>query len=407
MRPMPILERIPEIQFVGLLFALFVFPKLVQRFRIPSAATCVALGAVAGMGLGLFRQDATVGLLSTLGIVALFLFAGLDVDFDQLRINRGVLLQHLLVRLALLVVVGGTAWQGFGFEPRAAALLALALTTPSTGFILDSLPGLGVSGHESSWIRSKAIAAELLALLLLFLVLQPPEPERAAGSVLVLVGMIAVLPLLFRFFAARILPFAPKSEFAFLLMLATTSALVTRALGAYYLIGAFVVGIAAQRFRRQLPAMASEQMVHAVEVFASFFIPVYFFHAGVELERDEFSRRAVLLGLGFAAILVPLRLGLIALHRRVAFGESLRDGMRIGVGVSPTLVFTLVIAGILRDRFEIPAELFGALVVYALVTTLLPGFLLGRPYPGLEEVRAPAAGPAVPTNSVPGSGPGA
>ncbi|MBK7092132.1 MAG: hypothetical protein IPH59_10520 [bacterium] len=66
-------------------------------------------------------------------------------------------------------------------------------------------------------------------------------------------------------------------------MLAVVCAFVTRELGVYYLVGAFVAGVAAQRFREELPAMASEQMLHAVELFASVFVPFYFFNAGLHL----------------------------------------------------------------------------------------------------------------------------
>jgi hypothetical protein len=39
-------------------------------------------------------------------------------------------------------------------------------------------------------------------------------------------------------------------------------------------------------------------------------------------------------------------------------------------------VFTLVIAAILRDVFEVPRAVFGGLVIYTLGNTLIPGFAL-------------------------------
>ena len=69
-----------EVAFVVLLFGLFVVPRMLQRYRMPSAMTALVFGAVAGMGFGLLQGDPIVSLLSTLGIVALFLFAGLEVQ---------------------------------------------------------------------------------------------------------------------------------------------------------------------------------------------------------------------------------------------------------------------------------------------------------------------------------------
>ena len=46
----------------------------------------------------------------------------------------------------------------------------------------------------------------------------------------------------------------------------------------------------------------------------------------------------------------------------------------------PTLIFTLVLAGILRERFRIDDVVFGALLVYAAVTTILPSLVFRMPF---------------------------
>jgi Kef-type K+ transport system membrane component KefB len=390
-----------ELQYVLLLFVLFVLPRALQRYRLPSAITCVVLGAIASIGFNLFAHDSVVTLLSTFGIVSLFLFAGLDVEFQELQRNARILTQHILIRVMLVAAVTLAAVQFLGLGIQASILTALALTTPSTGFILDSLNSLGVSSSEKTWIKAKAIATELVALAVLFLALQPPRPVSILKSTAIMVGLIAFLPVIFRLFARIVLPYAPKSEFAFLLMLAVLSALVTRELGAYYLVGAFIVGLTAQRFRERMPAIASTQMIGAVELFASFFVPFYFFHAGLGLRSGDFSRNSLLLGALFVAVMIPLRISLVAVHRRYSLGESLRKGARIGLSISPTLVFTLVIAEILRDRFGVSQAVFGGLIIYTLANTLLPGFILRlAPAPETEvELPLPEMALAVPHTS--------
>lgn len=378
-----------------LLFALFIVPRLLVRYRFPTAVTSLGLGAAAGLGFGWFHDDTTIQLLSGLGIVALFLFAGLDVSFEELQRERGVVAQHLLIlgfTLALVTWVM-TLWLGLPLRP--AILVALALLTPSTGFILDSLGSLPVTERERFWIKSKAVAAELLALGVLFITLQSATLARLAVSILVLAALVAVLPFLFRFFAVWIAPHAPKSEFSFLVILAVFAAMVTLRLGVYYLVGAFVVGLVAQRFREELPAMASERMLHAVEAFAVFFIPFYFFSAGLHLGRGDFSLEALLLGVTFLGLVLPFRILVVSLHRRVALREPLAHGARVAASMLPTLVFTLVIAGILRDRFDVDPAIFGGLIVYTLANTLVPGFALRIPVPDFgpmtEELPVPEA----------------
>ena len=52
----------------------------------------------------------------------------------------------------------------------------------------------------------------------------------------------------------------------------------------------------------------------------------------------------------------------------------------MAVALAPTLVFTLVLAAILRDRFGIPDVLFGALLLYTALATMLPSLVLREPF---------------------------
>jgi hypothetical protein len=54
----------------------------------------------------------------------------------------------------------------------------------------------------------------------------------------------------------------------------------------------------------------------------------------------------------------------------------------------PTLVFTLVIMGILAEQFALPSVMAGALVFYTIVNTTLPAFILKAPPANFEEVAA-------------------
>ncbi len=388
-----------ELVYVALIFSLFVIPKALQRFRIPGAITSLLLGLAASRA-GLLHGDPTIALLATLGISGLFLFAGLDVDAADLRRGASLVVQHLIVQAALLGGVGWAIVRLTGVAWRPAALVALALVTPSTGFILDSLASFGLDADQRFWTRTKAIATELLALAVLFAVLQSTSAVRFAGATLALAAVVAVIPLVMRGFARAIAPYAPRSEFAFLVMLSVLAAFATRKLGVYYLVGAFLVGVAARRFRERLPAFSSDRLLHAVEVFASFFAPFYFFNAGAHLHPELLGLGALGAGLVYLVVMIPIRTALVTVHRRLALGERLADGGRVAIALLPTLVFTLVLAEILVERFEAPGWLVGGLIPYTLANTLLPALML-RATPSFESVHLDEAldEPPAPTPS--------
>jgi len=384
----PTTERGPrELAFIALLFGLFIVPKALQRFRLPGAITSLLMG-IAARGLGFFPEDPTLQLLSTLGIVALFLFAGLEIDGRELRKNVSPLVWHAAIWSALFTLTAVITVQVLGASGRVAALVALALVTPSTGFILSSLSGFGLSDVEQRSVKTYAIGSELIALTVLFFVLQSTSALRLGLAIAAMVALVVLIPLAFRFFAAVVAPYAPRSEFAFLLMVAVVCAYTTRRLGVYYLVGAFVVGLAAQRFRADHPAMSSEKMVDALESFGSVFIPFYFFHAGTEISREQLTLNAFGIGVLLLVILVPVRVAVTGLHRKLTLRESFRASRRIGSALLPTLVFTLVIAGILHNRFALSGDIVGGLVLYTILNTMMPAFTLHGEPADFEDVEA-------------------
>jgi len=364
-----------DVIYLLLIFALLVIPRAVQRFSVPAPLTCLLFGIGAVLWLGDGAHDAVVNLLAILGISSLFLFAGLEVDLAQLRKGLWPLLLHLLIRSATLVGVAWLAWHYAGLSWQAAGLLALALLTPSTGFIMDSLAQLGLNEEERFWVTSKAIAGELLALVAMFVVMQANDPVQLGLSSLVLAAMLVGLPLLFIGLGRWVAPHAPGSEFSLLVMVGMLAAYITYWLGVYYLVGAFIAGLVARLLQRRMPLLASHDNLHALRLFSSFFVPFYFFNSGTHVPGDALSLEALGLGVLITLVVLPLRLAVIVLQRRMVFGESLRSSLRVALALSPTLIFTLVLAGIMREHFAVPPVLYGALLFYAAVTTLLPSLV--------------------------------
>ncbi|MDH5265384.1 MAG: cation:proton antiporter [Betaproteobacteria bacterium] len=369
----------PEILVLALICGLLVVPRALQRFRIPAPLTCFALGIGAGIAAATFRGDVTLTLLATFGISSLFLFAGLEIDLAGLWKGRAMLAGHLAI---LGASVAGLAWaavEWLGLGWPAATLLVLAVMTPSTGFILDTLERLGLAEKERFWVASKAVAAELVALATLFVVLQSESAERLALASGALVALIVLLPVAYLLLGRLVVAYAPGSEFSLLVMVGLVAAYATKLLGAYYLVGAFLAGLAARLLRERMPALSSKANEHAVKVFASFFIPFYFFSSGMNVPAQAFTWQALAIGLALSATVLPARIGAVWLQRRLFLHEDAQSSRRVAIALTPTLIFTLVLAGILRERYGIDDALYGGILVYAAASTVLPSILIAAP----------------------------
>lgn len=377
-----------EVGYVLLLFVLVVVPRVMIPLRIPAAVSALALGAAFGLGAQWFVGDETVVLLGTFGIVSLFLLAGLEVEFGELRREWRMIGWHLAERVVLFAVTMWVVGRQLDLGPRMATVVSLALMTPSTGFILDSLGAFGLKEAERFWVKSYAISSEVLALLVLFVVMQAGSATQLGQSSIVLMGMLLLVPLAYWMFSRTVARWAPRSEFAFVMLVAVVCALGTKKLGVYYLVGAFVAGLGARAVRHVAPDMSSPALVHALELFASFFVPFYFFRAGTNLNASMFTWASLELGLLFLFGALLLRVAANVLVRQLLMDEPARQSLRIALPLLPTVVFTLVLAGILRDEFGASPTLVGALVVYALGNTILPGLIIGKATPTFDAADA-------------------
>lgn len=368
-----------QVIYLAIVFILLVFPRALQKYNIPAPLTCFALGMITVFGIADYSHDITLSFLAALGISSLFLFAGLEVDMHDLKKGFWPLLSHLFIRF--LVIVGFT-WASMNYleySMQVAGLLALALLTPSTGFILESLAGLNLDENEIFWVKSKAIAGELLALLLLFVFLKSGSAADLATSSAVLLAIAFGLPLLFMFLGRIVIPFASGSEFSLLIMVGLIAAYLTKQIGVYYLVGAFFTGLAARQLREKMPTLASDDNLHAVQLFASFFVPFYFFYGGMKVPHGALQWESLWIGLAITAVVLPLRVAAVALQRMYVNKDEMKSSFDVAIALAPTLIFTLVIASILHEEFGISDTLFGGLLVYAGITTILPSFTLNKP----------------------------
>ncbi len=371
-----------ELAYLLLICCLMIVPGLLQRLRVPPPLTCFLLGVALILVIpgAADHGDAAVHLLGALGISTLFLYAGLEVDLATLRRAVGPLSAYLLTRVLAVAAVSWLGWRYAGLRWQDATLLSLALLTSSTGFIIDSLERFGLEPEERFWVTNSAISGELLALAIMFGVIKATNPQDLGLASLALLATLIALPLTLVALGRWLIPYAPGSAFSLLIMVGFAAAFVTDKLGVEYLLGAFLAGLFARVLENRVPPFASPDNQRAVKLFSSFFLPFYFFAHGAHVPPAALSVDALLIGLALTAVLVPLRAFAIWARRSLMGQGDTRSSLRVAAALTPTLIFTLVLAAILRERGAISDALFGGLLLYAGLNTMLPSFLLRAPF---------------------------
>jgi Kef-type K+ transport system membrane component KefB len=365
-----------ELGYAFLIVLLFILPRIFLRFGIPMALTAFGLGVGTNMVLSSFNGTDVIPLFSTLGIISLFLFAGLEVNLSIFKRYSKEIFGHLGFRLFIILILSFVFSHLFNLSAPTAAIFSLAIATPSTGFILNNLESSKMPENQKFWIMLKAISAEIIALVLLLVFSQTGEVENIIGSFLIIILMILVLPFLLKKLAVSLEKVAPNSEFGFIMILAIISSLITKKLGAYYIVGAFLVGIVTGEYKRRSPSPQTEQVLQSLRSFSSFFIPFYFFNAGIKMPSQIITLDALNIALLILAITLPIKILSVVIQRRFSFIENWRDSFAIAISLTPTLIFGMVLADILKERFGLSDSLYVGLIIYSLLTTIVSQILL-------------------------------
>ena len=274
-----------ELAYLLLICGLLVVPGLLQRVRVPPPLTCFAAGLA--VILGCCRASTATTTPCTCWPRSASRRCSCTPasrsTCETLRSAVGPLSVYLLTRALSLAAVAWLAAATLALGWQDATLLALALLTSSTGFIIDSLDRYGLEPEERFWVTNNAISGELLALAVMFVVLKATDPVGLALATLALAGTLVALPLALLALGRWIIPYAAGSAFSLLVMVGFAAAFVTDRLGVEYLLGAFLAGLVARLLeRRGCRQLASHDNLRAVKLFSSFFLPFYFFARGAQ-----------------------------------------------------------------------------------------------------------------------------
>ena len=325
--------------------------------------------------------------VATIGVVLFLLTAGIEVDLTNVfRQGRSALLVSsfgVLFPFALGFAAAGLFPQFLGAEPGSdrlifASFLGTALSISALPVIAKILMDLNLLRSDvGTVVLSSAMFDDLVGWILFSLVLALMNTgSHSLGSikhtiVLTLLFVILVLTL-GRWFVDKAIPQIqahatwPGGVLGFIFTLTLASAAYTEYAGIHAVFGAFIMGIAIGESRH----LRERTREHIHQVVTNVFAPLFFasiglrtnfaanFSLGVTVTILAVACLGKLLGAGWGA-----RLG----------GMDRRTSLAVGMGMNARGAMEIIL-GLLALQYGLIRErMFVALVVMALVTSLVSG----------------------------------
>jgi Kef-type K+ transport system membrane component KefB len=378
--------------------------EVAERLALPAVVAEIAAGVLIGpSALRLVGgEDEVLRVLGELGVILLLLQVGLQMDLAELgAVGRPAVLVAA-TGVAVPFAGGWAVASALGHGGHTAVFIGAALTATSVGITARVFADLrALATVEARTVLGAAVVDDVMGLVILTVVVRVVE----AGSVSPLeVAGVVGLALAFLVVAtgagSRLAPpvfagvqrLARSSGTLVPLALAFTLAVAELASAARLapIVGAFVAGLAlartgqAERIRRELTPIG-----HV-------FVPVFFLQIGIDARLSEFARPAVL-GLA-AALLVVAVAGKLVSAAGAAGAPG--DKLLLGLGMIPRGEVGLIFASLGRASGLLGQDLYAALLLVVLASTLVAPPLLrvrllalrNRRRAGAGSTSAPAGG---------------
>ncbi len=325
----------PVLIFTLLLLIILAAPPIAYRLRLPNIVVLILAGVLVGpYGLDLLRRDATMVLFGAVGLLYIFLLAGLELDLREFQRNRNRSLVFGLLTFSIPQAVGtAAALFILGFSPASSILLA-SMFASHTLLTYPVVSRMGLARNKAVTVAvGGTMVTDTLALLILAVITGAANGELNAGFVLQLLIAFVVLaglvlwgfPRLGAWFF-RYEPVDGSAKFVFVLAMTFLAASLSIFAGLEPIIGAFLAGLALNR----LIPHTSPLMNRLAFVGNTLFVPIFLLTVGmlVDLRVLLQGGEAVLV----AAVMIVVAMGtkwLAAYGTRRIFNYSPSEGQLI------------------------------------------------------------------------------
>jgi Kef-type K+ transport system membrane component KefB len=357
---------VDAVQLAAVLAAVVLLASMISiEIGLSVALVELALGVVFGNAFGLDANSDWLVFIANFASVVLTFLAGAEVDPDDFRERFGISLAIGLVSFVGPFVVAGLAAYGLlGWSPKAALIAGTALSTTSLAVVYAVLVETRLNETRiGKLIMSACFVTDMATAIALSAIFIKPNAWFPVFLV-VSVGLIVVLPKLAPWFFGRYgdRVIEPEIKLVFACLLALM--VLADAAKGHAVLPAFVLGLVMARHYQQ---HRSEQQRMRVVAFA-FLTPFFFIRGGLNVSLGAVFANLGLLGVLFAAKMVPKIALILPLARRHVPEHATFTTLLMSTGLTFGTISSLygLNAGII-DRTQ-----FSLLVTVVVLSAILP-----------------------------------
>jgi Kef-type K+ transport system membrane component KefB len=375
--------------FAVLLLLVLVGPMLASKLRLPGLVGLIVIGMVVGPNvLGIVSGTVLINALGFVGLLYLMFQGGLDLDLDGFaRRRRESIIFGTATFLVPMVVVTVAAW-----SLRVPLLAAVILASALTSHTPLSYPTIARFHLARNRAVTATLGATLIATVAALLVLAVAAAAAEGGTgvfgwVLFGVGMavyvtfmLVGVPRITRWFFQG-LGQDRDVRLTYLLSGMGFAAVIASVIGIEPIVGAFLAGLAFNRFVPDGTLIADRVGVLG----RSLFVPAFLISTGMMLDPVALATefRTLALGLGLTVAMVVAKWGASSLSGRFFGFDAAERGVMfsLSVGQAAGALAAVVVGqevGLLG-----PSEV-NAVVLVIMVSALLAGLSADRHAPRIE-----------------------
>jgi len=377
---------------VCLVIAYF-FGELLHKLKIPRVVGQVGAGLFLSIGVGkevLCTDESlkTLSFLAHLGIILLFYYVGLEVNFKTvLKTARNSITISLFNTILPLLLGFGLSYFILKLGLIPSLVIGMTLPTAALSISINQLEELRMLKTKiGTLLLSVGMFNDVLQIIIIAVIFSLIQVGTSQSGLLTLfldmLIFILVVVAARLWFIPSILAFFDKehsstARFTASMIIVLLVASLSEVLGLGLIIGALIAGVIVRQtiFKDHLLSSWQEHdIARSVHILAfGFLIPLFFLWTGLSVDFSlVFKETGLILFLAFLSIFGNVAGVMIPM---LFTKGSWQEGLLLGIGLSPKGDVELAVAALALEAALISQSLFAVLVMMSVLTTIISPIL--------------------------------